>query len=135
MSSHGKRVVGYFELCGKAPRARIIPTAAIPQSAEQPLRRQRNTVSGWTIIRLSRNPTTSATARSTEADPKDASRGDEFGRLQHRDWMAQRDNFQHKCGAGSGSPCDDGECSFSRHPYEASLSEAETTTESARIRF
>src|SRR5713101_2482102 len=32
MSSHGKRVVGYFELCGKAPRARIIPTAAIPKA-------------------------------------------------------------------------------------------------------
>jgi hypothetical protein len=56
MSSHGKRVVGHFELCSKAPPARTIPMAAIPKSADQPLRRQRNTVSGWTIIRLSRQP-------------------------------------------------------------------------------
>ncbi len=37
--------------------------------------------------------------------------------------------------AGSESPCGGRERSSSRHHHEASLSEAETTTESARIRF
>jgi hypothetical protein len=78
------------ETLGRPPRQR--PRDRYRQSADQPIRRQRKTVSAWTITRLSRHcghqrdpkqPIPTAKARATSS-----------AALQHRNLMAQRDLFQ-----------------------------------------
>ena len=66
-----------LETLGRPPRQR--PRDRYLEIANQPLRCQRKTVSGWTIIKLSLHSGPIATAISKTDDQSDGSTGDEFG--------------------------------------------------------
>ena len=65
------------EILGRPPRQR--PRDRYFHIADQPLRRQRKTVYGWTMTRLLRQSDHRATARSKTGVQSGGSRGDEFG--------------------------------------------------------
>lgn len=89
------------DILGRPPRQR--PPDRYLQSSDQPLRRQRSTVAGWTISRLSRefghHPRQQDPSQSI---PQTKTWAAGSAPLQHRNLMAQCDRFQRpdQCGSG-----------------------------------
>jgi hypothetical protein len=97
-----------MESLGRPPRQR--PRVRYRQSTNQLFQRQRKTVSGWTVMRLSRQPghqrdnkiQSSSRSRTTEA------RATTSTALHHRSLMAQCDHLQPQRDAGSEFTSGDG---------------------------